>query len=476
MRTPSPSQRRPSQLPIRRVRIGFWRLPVLKKWLALRQLRKIFPIPAMQRHTYIVAKSGSGKSELLKLLLLRLKQFSRFWLCRSPVDTTRTVFLIDPHGETAEECARQKLFARHQDNLVYITPRGKQFPCFNPFDLKGLNLSDQQLGILAQHFTRSLASMLGKGHHDLSLSMKTLLFPMFHVLLALSAENPKKPMTFFDLVRFLDDERNHDLVEFGTNEHKNEGQNRFFQSVFNDPQFTSTKFSLKTKLTSLLNDPIFVKLLARSHSTWNLPTLFGSGKTIIVNASKSLLGAEVTEVYGRTITAMLQGCAFLFREEKRCPTYIILDEAANFVSDDLQTILAELRKFGLHLILVNQVIRQGGASKELTESIMGNTGLKIIGNAGASTRRVLATECEISSEQLEGLRVGEFVVKADGRDAVRIRLPHFWLGNRSTVRREGRVPSEKEANLLHTEIEADRVSPKKARFRPRFGNPRPDWK
>ena len=435
------------------------------------QLKRFLLLSALRRHAYIVAKSGGGKSELLKLIVLRLKQRLLRWFWQSPIHSRNTVFVLDPHGDLALECAAQRIFASDSrisglrgkaSNLVFVSPNDGM----NPFDLRGNKYTPRQLEVMAQFLTRAFASMLGKGHADLSINMKTVLFPLFHVLLVLSVKTPESPMTLFDLARFLDDSRNHGLVEFGAHEHQNSGQNLFFRHLFFDPHFRSTKFSLRTKLSSLLNSPTFVRLLCQRHSTWDIASLFGSGKTIIINASKSALGAEVTEIYGRTITALLQSTAFLKDGKSKHPNFYILDEAATFVSDDLKTILAELRKFGLHLVLVNQIVHQGGASQELHDTIMGNTGVKIIGNAGYRTKAIMARECEIPVEHFQDLKVGEFIVKTEGRKAVRVKLPTFWLKNKSSV------PSSK-ITITTTPKELPQGQP---RFRPRFGKPRPNWK
>ncbi len=396
------------------------------------------------RHCYIVAKSGSGKSELIKLLFLVIKSAPRCWPWRNPVRENRTFLLLDPHGDVAQECARQRFLFRdfrmasrtQQDpNLVYIAPRLKkgQYPTINPFDLNGQQLGGHDLEVLSQQLSAAFAAMVSKGDVHLSHHMKTLMRPMIEVLLRIA---PQRPVTFHDLARFLDEERNHDLIAFATQRNPSEEQRVFFLRQFPSPSFVQTKRSLSIKLAGLLNSRLFVELLSRPRSAWNLEDCLSSGKTIIVNASKSDLGPEVSEIYGRTIIALVLASVLRRKKRLRMPVFFVIDEAATFVSEDIKTILEESRKFGLHLVLVNQTVRQGGMKSDFHESVMGNTGLKIIGAAGSKTRREMARECETQGEHLENMKVGHFVVKRDGFPPIRAILPKFWVGTRNTVSRK----------------------------------------
>jgi len=40
------------------------------------------------------------------------------------------------------------------------------------------------------------------------------------------------------------------------------------------------------------------------------------------------------------------------------PTYLFIDEFQNFISDDIEKALTQLRKYGLHMILSNQYVGQ----------------------------------------------------------------------------------------------------------------------
>jgi len=89
----------PSTLPT--LRIGFCRIPLVGRWIALWKLRNILPLFFLRRHTLVVAKSGSGKSELLKLVVLLLKSPLFPWLSITHISMAHspTENLFPGHGD-----------------------------------------------------------------------------------------------------------------------------------------------------------------------------------------------------------------------------------------------------------------------------------------------------------------------------------------------------------------------------------------
>lgn len=73
------------------------------------------------------------------------------------------------------------------------------------------------------------------------------------------------------------------------------------------------------------------------------------------------------------------------------PCHLFIDEFQNFITPSLQEILEESRKYKLYLTLAQQ---QAGArmGKELFESILGNTAIKLTGVNGLDTLKTLAQE------------------------------------------------------------------------------------
>ena len=122
---------------------------------------------------------------------------------------------------------------------------------------------------------------------------------------------------------------------------------------------------------------------------------------------------------GRFLVGMVLAVAFnrvdSYRSRRpiyrsRRPIGLIIDEMQHFVSDELVTILTEARKFGLHLTLACQIVGHD-LSPQLSRIILGNTALKILGDACADSRRVLAKEMGINPADASSLSVGQFLLR-----------------------------------------------------------------
>jgi len=106
----------------------------------------------LQEHGYLVASSGSGKSELIKVLLYREL------ILKEPKSS---VIVIDPHGDLVEEIVRMKPMAkRHISNrVVYIDPslHADYTPSINPFEIA--DRSERNIALMTQEL-RSIFEVL----------------------------------------------------------------------------------------------------------------------------------------------------------------------------------------------------------------------------------------------------------------------------------------------------------------------------
>jgi len=67
------------------------------------------------------------------------------------------------------------------------------------------------------------------------------------------------------------------------------------------------------------------------------------------------------QAFGRFIVGMLRIIAIQrspLPAYMRTPTFLYIDEFQNFISDDVENALTQLRKYGLHLVLAHQYIGQ----------------------------------------------------------------------------------------------------------------------
>ena len=363
-----------------------------------RRLPVLIPEDARKRHSYITGQSGSGKSELLKVLL------NAYLRAEAPV----SLVLIDPHGDLAEQVARFPEVAG-SGRLVYLHPglAPDRTPTINPFELA--DQSETAVHVMAEQIASVFDELMRKaGHTGLSGNMGALLIPCISVLL-------RRPgSTIRDLQTFMDDKRNRDLHGIGCRSPVRAHRD-FFHERFYEKQFESTKSALYTRIQSLLNSPVLYRLLV-GPSTVNLEDAVNAGKIVVFALPKGGIGAETSPTFGSFVLAMLQGLAIRREsvpEAKRVPVHVFVDECQNFLSPSVQTILTESRKYGLHLTLAQQTFAQD-MDRDLAAAVLGNTAVKFAGMNDVRSLKPLDERMGVGLEALQRLGVGQFFVKVSG--------------------------------------------------------------
>lgn len=384
----------------------------------LKPLLARIPIGERKKHTYVVAQTGSGKSELLKMLAYGDIEAGN-----------RAVVIIDPHGDMVEEIARFKCFSpeNNYDDLVYIDPTLKNgfSPSINPFEIE--DTSENNIAITTQELKRVINALLqGSGTTS---QMEAILSPCIAVLLR------KSDGCFEDLQRFMDDGQNEDLIKLGLNS-PNPQHAKLFRDKFTSSGYESTKHGIYTRMQTLLNDPIFQNLISNK-TTVNLKQLIDQRKTILFKLSLGEGGSESMEAFGRFIVGMLRIIAIQRSKtpkEERTPTFLYIDEFQNFVSEDIEKALTQLRKYGLHLVLANQYVGQN-IDTQLQKALF-SSGVKIIGKNEIKTAKSASAEIDVPFEKIKGLKIGEFYTQNGSYPALKIKVPTTLLGNNNAMERE----------------------------------------
>lgn len=360
-------------------------IPVLSNFFLTKRLPQYMPIEGMRSHTYLPARSGWGKSQLLALIIYDLQR-------RSHKRLNRSIIVIEPNSDLVTMLIRFKFNASEQgrkriifldpfikdtcDKLFYGTKIDtreivKQDHTFviNPFDLK--DRSDKNVNYMAQELKKAFFMII---EDTPSPQMNALLNTCLYVLL-------KKPgSTLVDLMTLMKDEENEELVEFGCSL-PNTIHRNFMKTFRGNKKLASTKSSILYKMHSILSDGNFYRLMVGT-STIDLEKEINSGKVILFNLAKGQMGDESGPAYGKLMMAYISG---LIRkrdgkqEHLRKETFFVLDEFQNYINPSLKTIMAESRKYGFHCIFAQQVIGQE-MDKEMKDLIMGNTTIKIAGD------------------------------------------------------------------------------------------------
>lgn len=374
-------------------------------------LQQPLPIPIQEihrkRHTYISGGSGAGKSELLKAMIFH-------YLTTNP---STAMVVLDPHGGFADQVAR---FPESEKRLVYINPSLSEShtPRLNPFEVT--SLSQFQLDIHRQQILAALGAVLGD-QAALTPQMKSVLSPCVTALLK------TKGAHIGQLKEFLGEEADaRPLVERSLPLIDNPEDLDFFKNDFFDKQaYAPTKRGIRTRLHNFLCSPIFRGFLC-GPSSFDFEKELRNRKLIVFNLKDSAPGEKhdsAANSIGRFVISRLLSVV-LRRSEELPPIHFFLDEAHQYTVPALSEILAESRKFGLHLTLANQFM--GQFNQEIRSQVKRNTLIKFTGKPEPDLVPEIAKLTETNSETVRALGTGRFLVHCDG-------LPGFLCKVRSDL-------------------------------------------
>lgn len=350
-------------------------------------------------HTFVVGRTGVGKSVLLHNLIRHYLVWNK----------KPSLVLLDPHGDLARSVVRDRVFCRC-DRLVYINFSGiaGKHVHLNPFDLKcptEHNLNRAQL-----QFSGAIEQIIGQSFTPIQ---RTLIRACLGIMLH------KPDMTLVDLVRLLQDEQNLDLVQYGQDSLPNMIDRQFFTSTFAKSHYRATKQALVARLTDIVRDP-FVQRFTCQKSSFDLGKVLDSGKVLVVCFDPSKQGVDTIRTIGQLLNAAILSHVLGRTPYKRHPIHLFVDECQFFVSPTIADILGESRKFGLYATLATQRVER--LDSDLQDAILGNVGTIWVGASRHITAQKLAMETDLSANQIRTLPNLSFYRVADDKPAVRQRL------------------------------------------------------
>jgi len=389
------------------------------------------PLDKLKKHSYIVGSSGSGKSELIKSIFYHLQKKS------AESGQKTSLVLIEPHGQLAREIRNLYINKHQKERLIYIDAFYEEgyTPVINPLELS--NASDrsnnQLINVYSQNLTKALSELIEGS--SLSAQMEALLSACVSTLLR------KGNSDLMELLRFMNDSENQDLVELGQ-QSPNPAHQNLFKVAFSRGKtaksgYQATKQSIYTKLLKLLGNDAFLKFTC-GKSTINLTQAMDQGKVTLLNLSQGGMTEEGSQSIGKLLIAMIKNAALrreLQPQENRTPTFIFIDECQNYLSPSIEKILTEARKYQVFLVMANQNLAQIEDTR-LKDAIFSNTQVKLVGRNSAKTHKVMAQELGTSTELLQQMPEFHFCAKVGNSPAFVFRGPsalantsdpHFYL-------------------------------------------------
>lgn len=333
-----------------------------------------FGIKALDRtrHTYVIGKTGYGKSTLLENMAIQ------------DIQNGEGICFVDPHGSSAEKLL--KYVPEHRlGDVVYFAPFDLDYPV-------GLNVleevSDDKRHLVASGLMAAFKKVFGE--EKFSDRMENILN---NIILAL-LEN--KNQGLLGVNRMLSDK---DYRKFIVSNVKDPAVQSFWNEEFakaGDKYQQEAAPAIQNKIGQFISNPLIRNIVGQRNSAFDIRELMDKRKILIANLSIGKMGEGNVKLIGSLLVTKIYLAAMsranLSEAELRNspPFYFYVDEFQNFVNESFAQILSQARKYNLALTVAHQYIDQ--MTDEVKSAIFGNVGTMISFRTGPTDAEILEKE------------------------------------------------------------------------------------
>ncbi|HOS88012.1 MAG TPA: type IV secretion system DNA-binding domain-containing protein [Candidatus Paceibacterota bacterium] len=342
-----------------------------------------------RRHIYIIGKTGMGKTELLKNMVVQ------------DIRRGNGVGFVDPHGEAAEELLNFVPQERIKD-VVYFNPADMEYPiAFNIMEDVDVEYRHLVAGGLMAVFKKIWPDVWSS----------RMEYILNNTILAL-LEVPSS--TLLGINRMLADaEWRGDIVERLQDPVVKAFWTKEFARYTQRYEVEATA-AIQNKIGQFTSAPLIRNIIGQTSSTINMRKIMDEKKIFIVNLSKGRIGEEASRLLGALLITKLQLAAMSrvdIPEAARNDFNLYIDEFQNFSTESFATILSEARKYRLSLILAHQYITQ--MEEKVRDAVFGNVGTLLVFRVGADDAEFLEREFapEFTAQDLVNLPKQNILVK-----------------------------------------------------------------
>ncbi len=356
-----------------------------------------------RQHTYIVGKTGMGKSTIIEGMALQ------------DIQSGKGVCVIDPHGDMVEHLL-SLIPKERQKDVIYLNPFDKQFPTGLNILNPGTNYEDieeqhrrtagtvmsifmkitpeKHWGQRMEHILRNAiltTLQIGSG------SAHTPYISLLTIQKLLTDDIYRKSVT-----RSLSDPI---LKQFWEKEFK----------LFRKGQQGDIVAPLTNKIGEFITDPLSRYILLQKDSTINISEIMDEGEILLVNLSKGNLGEERSAFFGTIIISLIQLATYAraqIPEHKRRDFFVYIDEFQNFATPHFMELFSEARKYHVFFTPSHQNIAQIDDPK-VSKVIKGNSGNYITLKGSPEDEEVLLPifSREVEKGQIVNLAPYHFFMK-----------------------------------------------------------------
>lgn len=310
------------------------------------------------RHFYTIGQTGTGKSTLLKNMIV------------DDIRRGEGVCFIDPHGSDVLDIL-SKVPKERIDDVIYFDPATTEWPM-------ALNMLEYDVRFPEQKtfVVNELFSIFQKLYGAVPESMGPMFEQYFRNATMLVIEDPETGSTLLDVSRVMSNKEFRDLK---LSHCKNPIVVQFWREVAEKAGGEASLANMVPYITSkfdvfLAND-IMRPIIAQEKSSFNFREIMDGKKILLVNLAKGRLGDINANLIGLILVGKILMAALSRVDSlsQDLPTfYLYIDEFQNITTNSIATILSEARKYKLSLTIAHQFIAQ--LQEEIRDAVFGNVG------------------------------------------------------------------------------------------------------
>lgn len=341
-----------------------------------------------RRHMYIIGKTGVGKSEFLKSMIIQ------------DIQEGKGVAVIDPHGDLID------------DVLLRVPPeRAEDVILFDPSDTDrplALNMLEAETEE-QKHFV--VTSFIGLMYKLFDPHKTGIVGPRFEhtVRNAMLTVMSEQGNTIVEVMRALTDNT---FVQELLPKVQDPIVRRFWTDQIaqtSDFHKSETLDYITSKFGRFVTNTMMRNIIGQSKSAFNMREVMDQQKILLVNLAKGKIGEENSSFLGLILVPRIL-IAAMSRQDmpmaERKDFFLYVDEFQNFATPDFAQILSEARKYRLNLVVANQFI--GQMEEEVKNAIFGNVGSIVSFRVGVTDANYLQHEFQPTFSEADLINVERY--------------------------------------------------------------------
>lgn len=332
------------------------------------------------RHFYVIGQTGTGKSSILQVML------------RQDLKNGDGFCVIDPHGSLIEDI--MPFIPRERaDDVIY----------FNPSDLErpmGLNLleanSEEEKDMVALDAMNIMIKLF-----DEEVFGPRIQDYFRNGCLTLMDDPEGGALT--DIVRLFTDD---DFQKLKVSKVKNPIVKSFWvhqmaKTGAREKQEMIPYFA--AKFGAFVTNSMMRNIIGQTKSAFDFFKVMQEGKILLMNLAKGETGEINSKLLGMIMVSKMQMAALQrqkLEKKDRRDFFLYIDEFQNYVTESIEVILSEARKYRLGLNIAHQYLAQlegsdakkGSKKVSLKDAVFGNVGSIMCYKIGAQDAEYMGKE------------------------------------------------------------------------------------